>query len=50
MLAMGASKPWPDAMEAIAGTREMDGGAMIEYFEPLMGYLKEQNTGRTCGW
>jgi peptidyl-dipeptidase A len=50
MLAMGSSKPWPDAMEAIAGTRQMDGSAMIEYFEPLMGYLKEQNEGRTCGW
>ncbi len=50
MLAMGASKPWPEALEAIAGTREMDGGAMIEYFEPLMTYLKKENEGRTCGW
>ena len=50
MLAMGASKPWPDAMEAVAGVRKMDGGPMIEYFEPLMGYLAEQNEGRTCGW
>ena len=50
MLAMGASKPWPDAMEAVAGVRKMDGGPMIEYFEPLMAYLAEQNEGRTCGW
>jgi len=50
MLAMGASKPWPDAMEAITGTREMDAGALREYFQPLEGYLKAQNKGRTCGW
>ncbi|HLT35120.1 MAG TPA: M2 family metallopeptidase [Enhygromyxa sp.] len=50
MLAMGASKPWPDALEAIAGTRKMDAGPLLEYFEPLQGYLAEQNQGRTCGW
>jgi peptidyl-dipeptidase A len=50
MLAMGASKPWPDALEAGAGTREMDGSSLIKYYEPLMGYLKEQNKDRTCGW
>ena len=36
MLAMGASKPWPDALEAFTGTREMSGEAMLEYFRPLM--------------
>ena len=50
MLAMGASKPWPEALEQLTGTREMDGGALIEYFKPLEGYLAEQNAGRTCGW
>jgi peptidyl-dipeptidase A len=50
MLAMGASKPWPDALEAIAGTRTMDAGPLLEYFEPLQAYLAEQNQGRSCGW
>jgi len=50
MMEMGASKPWPDALEAFTGTRDMDGSAIIEYFEPLMVYLKEENKGRTCGW
>ena len=50
MLEMGASKPWPDALEAFTGTRQMDGSAMVAYFEPLMVYLKEQNKGQTCGW
>lgn len=50
MLSMGASQPWPDALEAIAGTRQQDAGALVRYFEPLMGWLAEQNEGRTCGW
>jgi peptidyl-dipeptidase A len=50
MLEMGASKPWPDALEAFTGTREIDGTAMVDYFAPLMVYLKEQNKGQTCGW
>ena len=50
MLEMGASKPWPDALEAIAGTRKMDAGPLLEYFEPLRAYLAEQNQGRSCGW
>jgi peptidyl-dipeptidase A len=50
MLAMGASKPWPDALEAFTGTREMSGAAMIEYFRPLQSWLKEQNRGKQCGW
>ena len=50
MLAMGASKPWPDALEAFTGTREMSGDAMVEYFRPLMAWLQQQNRGRRCGW
>jgi peptidyl-dipeptidase A len=50
MLAMGASRPWPEAMEAIAGQREADASAMLEYFAPLHKWLKEQNKGETCGW
>ena len=50
MLALGASKPWPDALEALTGERRIDAGAMLEYFTPLAGWLKEQNRGRVCGW
>jgi peptidyl-dipeptidase A len=50
MLEMGQSRPWPDALEAFTGTRQMDGGSMVRYFQPLMSYLEEQNRGRTCGW
>ncbi|HEV7692334.1 MAG TPA: M2 family metallopeptidase, partial [Hyphomonadaceae bacterium] len=50
MLEMGASKPWPDALEAFTGSREMDGTALVEYFAPLQTWLKDQNKGQTCGW
>jgi peptidyl-dipeptidase A len=50
MLAMGASKPWPEAMKALSGETEGDPGALLEYFEPLRKWLKEQNKGEVCGW
>ncbi|BBE33607.1 M2 family metallopeptidase [Sphingosinicella microcystinivorans] len=50
MLEMGASKPWPDALQAFTGSRQMDGKAMIAYFQPLMTWLQKQNKGKTCGW
>jgi len=50
MLAMGASKPWPEALEAFTGSRQMDGAAMLAYFQPLMKWLEEQNKGRKIGW
>ena len=50
MLEMGASRPWPEALEVIAGTRSMDPTAMLDYFAPLRVWLDEQNEGRRCGW
>jgi peptidyl-dipeptidase A len=50
MLEAGQSRPWQDTLEAMTGSRQMDATAIIDYFEPLMGYLKEQNEGRSCGW
>ena len=50
MLAMGASRPWPDALAVFTGSREIDGSAMIAYFRPLIGWLEQQNKGQRCGW
>jgi peptidyl-dipeptidase A len=50
MLEAGQSEPWQQTLEKLTGTQEMDATAIIDYFAPLMGYLKEQNEGRTCGW
>jgi peptidyl-dipeptidase A len=43
MLAMGQSKPWPDALEALTGERQMDASAILDYFAPLKKWLDEQN-------
>jgi peptidyl-dipeptidase A len=50
MMAMGSSRPWPDALEALTGERRMDGGALLEYFAPLQRWLDEQNRGHPVGW
>ena len=50
MLEMGASRPWPDALEVVTGQREMDATAILDYFAPLQAWLDEQNAGRSCGW
>ncbi|MDR2858342.1 MAG: M2 family metallopeptidase [Novosphingobium sp.] len=50
MMAMGASKPWPDALEVFTGSREISGKPMIRYFAPLTRWLEQQNRGRQCGW
>jgi len=50
MLAMGQSKPWPDALQAFTGERTMSGAALIEYFAPLKTWLNQQNRGKPQGW
>lgn len=50
MLELGASRPWQEAIESIAGTRELDASGLIEYYAPLKIWLDEQNKGETCSW
>jgi peptidyl-dipeptidase A len=50
VLAMGSSKPWPDALEALTGERQLDASAIADYFAPLKAWLDEQNKGLTAGW
>ena len=50
MLEMGMSRPWPDALEALTGERELDATAIRDYFAPLQTWLDEQNENRSCGW
>ena len=47
---VGASRPWPETLEAVTGARRMDASALLDYFAPLAVWLDEQNTGRACGW
>ncbi|RMF09269.1 MAG: peptidase M2 family protein, partial [Alphaproteobacteria bacterium] len=50
MLMMGQSRPWREALHALTGTKEMDAGALLEYFAPLSRWLEQENQGRQCGW
>jgi peptidyl-dipeptidase A len=50
MLALGASKPWQEALFTMTGEKQMDATAVLEYFEPLAKWLKEQNRNLSCGW
>jgi peptidyl-dipeptidase A len=50
MLQMGASRPWPEALQAFTGTRDMSARPMLEYFAPLQAWLQQQNAGKQCGW
>ncbi|MFA5965772.1 MAG: M2 family metallopeptidase [Sphingomonas sp.] len=50
MLAMGQSKPWPDALQVFTGSREISGQAMVDYFAPLKAWLDKQNKGHVSGW
>ena len=47
---MGASKPWPDVLEALTGERQMDASAMADYFAPLKTWLDAQNANTKVGW
>jgi peptidyl-dipeptidase A len=52
MLEMGASKPWPEALNVVTGSDKMDAKAVLDYFAPLQVWLDKQNTqeNRQCGW
>ena len=50
MLEMGMSRPWPDALFAMTGERQIDATAMLDYFRPLKAWLDEQNRNRPVGW
>lgn len=50
MLAMGQSRPWPEALKVVTGQDKMDATAIIDYFAPLKTWLDQQNKGQKCGW
>lgn len=43
MLAMGASRPWNEALKAVSGEEQMDASAILDYFAPLKVWLDAQN-------
>lgn len=50
MLALGAEKPWQEALRALSGETRADAGALMEYFAPLRAFLSDEIKSETCGW
>jgi peptidyl-dipeptidase A len=50
MLELGRSKPWPETLKVMTGSDKADASAIVEYFQPLIDWLKEQNKGEKEGW
>jgi peptidyl-dipeptidase A len=50
MLALGQSRPWPEALEVLTGSRRMEASGILDYFAPLRDWLDEQNRGHPVGW
>jgi peptidyl-dipeptidase A len=52
MLEAGQSKPWQQTLKTMTGTDHLDAGPMLEYFDPLYKWLKQQNAANkvTPGW
>ncbi len=49
LLSLGATRDWREVMVEKTGS-EVSTRAMLEYFQPLVAYLEEQNEGRKVGW
>jgi peptidyl-dipeptidase A len=50
MLSMGQSRPWPEALEVLTGSKQMDATAILDYFAPLEKWLDVQLAGKAVGW
>ena len=50
VLELGMSKPWPMAMRTLTGQDKADARPLIEYYRPLLAWLKQQNEGQKAGW
>lgn len=52
LMASGLSKPWPDVLEEMTGTRSMDATSLLTYFKPLQDWLHQANiNANDCiGW
>jgi peptidyl-dipeptidase A len=50
MLSMGMSKPWPEALEALTGSKQMDATAIVDYYAPLSAWLDQQLGDAKLGW
>jgi peptidyl-dipeptidase A len=49
ILKKGATEDWRKVLKETTG-EDLSTRAMVEYFQPLMAWLEEQNKGRKIGW
>jgi len=49
IMKVGATRDWRVLIREATG-EDLSARAMLEYYEPVIGYLKEQNKGRKVGW
>ncbi|XP_066520226.1 angiotensin-converting enzyme [Hoplias malabaricus] len=49
---LGFSKPWPEAMAMITGQPKMSVKPLMEYFQPLVAWMEQENkkNGDVLGW
>jgi len=50
VMSLGASRPWPEVMKLITGYRDIRADRMLEFFRPLMAWLRQENKGHHVGW
>ncbi|KAG8175126.1 hypothetical protein JTE90_010533 [Oedothorax gibbosus] len=52
VMELGSSEHWSEAMKIMTGgeSNRMDAGPILEYFQPLLDFLMEQNKNETIGW
>jgi len=50
MMALGQSKPWPEALRQLTGANQMDAAAIRDYFAPLQEWLDAQLKDQPVGW
>ncbi|XP_072470401.1 angiotensin-converting enzyme 2 [Notamacropus eugenii] len=50
MLKLGKAQPWTLALESIVGSKMMNATPLLEYFDPLLTWLKEENKNAYVGW
>ncbi|KAK3595059.1 hypothetical protein CHS0354_043153, partial [Potamilus streckersoni] len=44
MLRLGRSRPWPELLEALTGSRNIDVAPLLEYFRPLSNWLLQETS------
>ena len=49
LLSKGATEDWRRLLREKTGS-DLSSKPMMDYFQPLLDYLKQKNQGRTCGW